>query len=60
MDIQKVLKDLCLSYGVSGNEEQSSDIAFDYLKQFAKDVHIDSFNNVIGVISEAKENKPNI
>lgn len=60
MEIKQVLKNLCLSYGVSGDEQQACNVALKYLKPYAKNVQIDSFNNLIAVISEAKNGKPTI
>lgn len=60
MKSKEVLKHLCTSTGISGEETSVSEIALTYLKQYAQEAYIDEFNNVIGVIKKAEKNQPSI
>ncbi len=55
MEIVQVLQNLCMSIGVAGDEKNASNVALDYLKEYAKDAYIDDFNNVIGWVKKPSE-----
>ena len=60
MDIKKVLKVLCESCGVSGEENETAKIAYSLLKEYSNDIIIDDFNNVIVNIYDAGESAPKV
>lgn len=57
MDINEVLKALCLSTGVSGGEGGACRTAEKLLREFTEDVKTDSFGNVIAFIGDKGNGK---
>ncbi len=55
MDLNKTLKELCLSGGVSGDEKSCAELCCRLLSQYTDDITIDSFNNVIAHIKRGKD-----
>ncbi len=56
MEIREILKKLCESFGVSGEENETSKIAADLLREYSDNVIIDDYNNVIAEICKGNEN----
>lgn len=54
----EILKNLCLSIGVAGNEISASQVALEMLKKYTDDVTIDDFDNVVGFINSDKKDLP--
>ncbi|MEG1779208.1 MAG: M42 family peptidase, partial [Oscillospiraceae bacterium] len=60
MQLTEIIKKLCLSIGVSGNENaEASEVAKEILMQFGK-TKITPFGSVICTVNEAKENQPHL
>ncbi|MFZ2540112.1 MAG: M20/M25/M40 family metallo-hydrolase [Oscillospiraceae bacterium] len=58
--IKKNLKALCLATGVSGLENEASIVASEMLLNYTKDVSIDHFGNVVGIIKSSNKNAKTI
>ncbi len=56
MDIKNVLRQLCDTVGVSGEEKNASEKAADLLRIYTDDVAIDAFGNVVGYLRSADAN----
>lgn len=55
-NIKKNLKSLCLATGVSGLENEASNVAAELLREYTDEVAIDRFGNVSGMIKSKKAN----
>ena len=53
--IKQWLKALCEASGVTGSENNASNTAAKFLKEYADSVEIDNFGNVLGIIKSSKE-----
>ena len=60
MELKEKLKRLCESYGVSGEEGETAQIAAEMLKEYTGDVVIDDYHNVIANVYDAGENAPRV
>ena len=60
MKLKEKLKRLCESYGVSGEEGETAQIAAEMLKEYTGDVVIDDYHNVIANVYDAGENAPRV
>ena len=56
MNLIKVLKDLTLSTGVSGEEEKAEKVALSYLKKYTADASITQ-GGVVGTIGKRENGK---
>lgn len=59
-DTKEVLKQLCLTCGVSGSEEEAGQIAAALLRETCRQVECDDFGNVCGVFAEPAQGMPHI
>lgn len=60
MNLKEKLRKLCESYGVSGEEGETAQIAAEMLREYTDDVVIDDCHNVIANIYDAGENVPRV
>lgn len=60
MELKEKLKRLCESYGVSGEERETAQIAAEMLREYTNDVVIDDCHNVIANVYDAGEKAPRV
>lgn len=60
MNVAQITQALCNAVGVAGAENSASQIALDFLKQYAPDAYIDDFHNVIGVVRKPQKGEKTV